>query len=121
MDNVLPMVPISQDSLSYLIAALLVYRQYCASKMPFSERRTSTLLILTFLLPKLERGLHPTEGEDRPLWLTVAEVRVIQGGLTILLDHLNRKPATPQIKQEMTRLKELKSMFEQHFGTIQDD
>lgn len=67
MDNALPMVPISQDRLSYLIAALLVYRQYCTRKMPPSETRTSTLLILTFLLPKLECGVHLAEGEDRPL------------------------------------------------------
>ncbi|MGH2478975.1 MAG: hypothetical protein ACRDHW_04900 [Ktedonobacteraceae bacterium] len=115
-DNTLPMVPISQDRLSYLLAALLVYRQHCTRKMSPSERRNTTLLVLAFLLPKLERGTHPAEGEASPLWLTTAEVRVIQAGLATILDQLNHKPASPSIKQEMARLKDLKRLFEQHFG-----
>ena len=115
-EKALPMVPISQDRLSYLIAALLVYQQYCTRKMSPSETRNTTLLVLAFLLPKLERGTHPAEGKTSPLWLTTEEVRVIQAGLATILDQLSRKPVSPSIKQEMTHLKGLKMLFEQHFG-----
>ncbi len=119
MSNALPFVPISQDLLQYLIAAMLVYQQYRQRKTPPSEERGHTLLVLTFLLPKLQCGIEPHEG-DIPLLLTVDEVRVMKGGLTILLDQLNRKPASGKIKREMTRLKSLKTLLEQHFSTTQD-
>lgn len=119
MDDALPVVPISPDHIAFLMAALLVYQQFRQRKTPPSEERRHTLSVLLFLLPKLQRGIEPHEGE-LPLWLTVDEVSVIKGGLTMMLDQLKRKPASRQITQEIARLKQLKTLFDQHFSTTQD-
>ncbi len=119
MSDALPFVPISQEHITYLIAAMLVYQQYRQRKTPPSEEREYTLLILLFLLPKLQRGIEPHKGEI-PLLLTVDDVRIIKGGLTMMIDQLNRKPTSRYITQEITRLKQLKTLFDKHFSTTQD-
>jgi hypothetical protein len=119
MSETLPFLPISQDRLQYLLAAMLVYQQYRLKKTPSSEEQQHTLLILAFLIPKLQRGTEPHDGE-MPLLLTVDEVRVIKGGLAMILDRLNRKPVSRQITQEITRLKMLQTTIAQSFLTAQD-
>jgi hypothetical protein len=119
MSDALPFVPISPEQLQYLFAAMLVYQQYRLRKTPPSEERSYTLLVLTFLLPKLQRGIEPHEGE-MPLLLTVDDVQVMKGGLTVIIDRLNRKSVPRKIKQKITHLKALKTMLEQNFSTTQD-
>lgn len=119
MGKTLPLVPINQEHLRYLIATMLVYQQFCQRRTSPSEERQHTLLVLTFLIPKLHQGITPHEGEI-PLLLTVDEVSIMKGGLTTMLDQLNRKPASRQIKQEITRLRKLRAMLDQHFSTTQD-
>lgn len=119
MGDTLPLLPISQERLRYLLAAMLVYQQYRLKKTPPSEERRFTLLVLTFLIPKLQRGTEP-HAEEMPLPLTVDEVRVMKGGLAMMLDRLNRKPASRDVKREIVRLKALKTSIEQTFSTTQD-
>lgn len=54
------------------------------------------------------------------MWLTVDEVSVIKGGLTTMLYQLKRKPTSRHLTQEITRLKQLKTLFDQYFSTTQD-
>jgi hypothetical protein len=119
MADTLPIVPIDQEPLQALIAALLVYQRYRLEKTPPTEERMRTLLILGFLIPKLYSGIGIHEGAT-PLWLTVDDVQVMKAGLATLLDNLNRKPLSAKIKKEMQRLKELKITIEQTFRTTQD-
>lgn len=116
MGETLPQMPISPEHLSYLLAAMLVYQQYRQRKTLLTTERGHTLYVLRFLLPKLQRGLEPHEGE-LPLLLTVDEVCVIKGGLAIMLERLNHKPVSRPITQEITRMKQFKTLFEQHFPT----
>lgn len=119
MADSLPLVPISPDRLSYLLAALLVYRQYRLRYTPQSEERSYTLLVLDALLPKLHCGIQPHEGE-MPLWLTVDEVGVMKSGLSMLIERLKGKPASRSTREEITHLQELKTMLDQHFSSTQD-
>jgi hypothetical protein len=119
MGKPLPQMPITPEHLTYLIAVMLVYQQYRQRKTPPTTEREHTLLVLTFLLPKLQRGIKPHEGE-LPLLLTVDEVHVMQSGLSMMLDSLKRKPASHAITQEITRLQQLKILFNQHFSITQD-
>lgn len=115
----LPVLPISQDQLQMLTAAMLVYKRYRREKTPPTEERLRTLLTLEFLIPKLY-GAVETQEEATPLWLTVDDVQTMKAGLTSLLDTLNRRPSSAAIKQEVQRLKELKTVIEQTFRTAQD-
>jgi hypothetical protein len=119
MVDSLPLLPISQERLQALVAALLVYQRYRREKTPPTAERIRTLFILEFLIPKLYSGVG-THEEATPLWLTVDDIQIIKAGLTTLLDNLNRKPPSARIKQEMQRLKELKTTIEQTFRTTQD-
>lgn len=119
MGETFPRVAISPEHLAYLISALLVYQHYRQCKTPPTDERAWTLLGLTFLLPKLQRGIEPHK-DDLPLVLTVDEVRLIKGGLAMMLDHLQRKPATRTSMREMDRLRLLKKLFDESFSTTQD-
>jgi hypothetical protein len=119
MSNALPLVPISQKRLNYLVATLLVYQQYRLRQTPPSEERRETLLVLTFLILKLQRGIEPHKG-DLPLLLTVDEVCVMKSGFAMLIDCLNRRPVSYNITKEIAQLKELKTMLDQSFSTTQD-
>lgn len=119
MDKGLPQVSISQDLLQYLLASMLVYRDYRWLKTPPTRERGYTLLVLTSLLPKLQRGTELQE-EEVPLLLTVDEVRVMKSGLSMMIDKLAQKTASRRLEREITRLKELKKLLDQHFHTTQD-
>lgn len=114
-----PLVPISQDDLSYFIASLLVYQRYRREKTPPSQERDQALFVLALLIPKLQRGIEPQKG-DLPLFLTVDEIQVMKGGLNTLLDLLNRRSSSARLKKEIARLKALKTLLDQHFVTTQD-
>lgn len=118
MTDALPLVPISHDNLSYLLAAMLVYQQYRKKKTPPSVERAHTLLVLEALLPRLYLGTSVQEG-SLPLLLTVDDVQVLKSGLTTLLDHMNRRPASRARAKEVARLKELKTLLDQHFPATQ--
>lgn len=119
MSEALPLLPINQENLHYLLAAMLVYYQYRLRKTPPTNERRHTLLVLALLLPKLQCGTEPHEG-NMPLLLTIDEVQVMKGGLAMLLDRLNLKPATRKVVQEIDRLRKLKTSLEQTFSTTQD-
>ena len=91
MAKMLPVLPITQEHLLALVAALLIYQRYRREKTPLTEERTRTLLILECLIPKLYSGID-IQKSALPLWLTVDDVQVIQMGLATLIDQLNRKP-----------------------------
>lgn len=119
MANPLPLVPISPDRLSYLLAALLVYQQFRLRKTPPSVERAYTLMVLESLLPRLGSGIREHEG-DLPLLLTVDDVQVMKNALATLIDRLNRKPSSRASVKELTSLKELKNLLDQHFSETQD-
>lgn len=119
MGNSLPILPIGHEQLKVLVAAMLVYKRYRHEKTPPTEERLRTLLTLELLIPKLY-GAVVIHEEATPLWLTVDDVQVMKTGLATLLDTLNRKPSSTAIKQEIQRLKELKTVIEQTFRTTQD-
>lgn len=119
MEEILPSLPITPEYLAYLVAVMLVYQQYRQRRTPPSEEQQHTLLVLMFLLPKLQQGLEPHQGA-LTLLLTVDEVCVIKRGLATMLDHLKRRPASRKIAREIARLKQLKQSVERTFMTTQD-
>lgn len=119
MRDTLPVLPIGQEQLQILVAALLVYKHYRRERTPSTEERLHTLLTLDLLIPKLYSAVSPHQ-EAIPLWLTVDDVQVMKAGLASLLDRLNRKPPSAAIRKEMQSLKELKAVIEQTFRTTQD-
>ena len=119
MAEILPSLPIDQELLKALIAALLVYQRFRKEKTPPTEERLHTLLILHSLIPKLYTGVDTRE-TALPLWLTVDDVQVIKAGLAALLDNLNRKSASARLKKEMQNLKELQVTIEKTFRITQD-
>jgi hypothetical protein len=120
MKDALPVLPIGQEQLRTLVAALLIYKHYRREKTPSTQERLHTLLTLEFLIPKLYGALCPHQ-EATPLWLTIDEVQVMKAGLASLLDRLSRKPPSAAIRKEMQRLRELKAVIEQTFRTTQDE
>jgi hypothetical protein len=114
MSEPLPQMPITPEHLAYVLAAMLVYQQYLHRQTPPTPERAHTLSVLSLLLPKLQRGIEPHEGE-LPLWLTVDEVAVMKGGFTLMIDKLKRKPASQPMTREIERLKRLKTLFNQYF------
>lgn len=119
MDEALPALPIAPESLAYLVAVMLVYRQYLQRKRLPSDEQQHTLFVLMFLLPKLQQGIGPHK-EACPLWLTVDEVQVIKRGLATMLDRLKHQPASQKISREIARLKQLKMSMEQTFSQMQE-
>lgn len=119
MENSLPNVPISQEQLQALLAAMLVYRLYCRKRTPRTEEREHTLMVLESLLPKLSYGIGPHE-DATLLFLTEDDVRVMKGGLRTLIDNLSGRPASHQIKEEIKHLEELKTLIGRNFSTTQD-
>ncbi len=115
----LPLLPISQEQLQQLIAAMLIYWRFRQKKTPNTEERRRTLFILEFLIPKLYRGVGVHE-EATPLWLTTDDVSVLKSGMATLIAELNRKPASRKITEQIQQLKKLKTLIEQTFPTTQD-
>jgi hypothetical protein len=116
----MPFLPIAHDQIIALAGALIVYRSYRLLKTASTEERENTLLTLELLIPKLTHfALHSDQGER--LLLTDIEIAVIKGGLTTLIDVLNRKPQQNKaIRGEIESLKVLRQAIETTFKTIQD-
>lgn len=119
MAEPLPLLPVDQEQLAMLIAAMLAYRLYVFKKMPSTAGRAYTLMTLALLIPKLQCGMGVHE-EAMPLLLTQDDVLVMKTGLAVLLERLGKKAPGAVIKREMQRLKALKTMLEQTFRTTQD-
>ena len=116
----IPFLPIPHDQIIALAGALIVYRGYRLVKTAPTEERGNTLLTLATLIPKLTNfGLHSDQGER--LLLTDIEIAVIKGGLTTLIDVLNRKPQQKKgIQGEIENLKARRQAIETTFKTTQD-
>ncbi|HEU5377891.1 MAG TPA: hypothetical protein VFV38_20910, partial [Ktedonobacteraceae bacterium] len=111
-------LPINQDQLQHLIAALLVYRLYLLRKALSTEERTHLLSVLKSLLQKLQFGLN-SRAELLPLVLTEDDVSVITAGLTTLLEQLQNRKPSEEIHREMQQLQEIKTSIEQTFNIVQ--
>ena len=119
MSDAVPLLPISQDQLQHLVAALLVYRLYRQKKTPPTEERMHTLIVLELLIQKLNLGID-TQEAALPLLLMEEDVSVIKAGLATLLDSLKRRVQPPKIKREMQQLRDLKTVIEQAFKIAQN-
>lgn len=119
MARPLPTLQIDQKQLSYLVAVLMVYRKYRREKTPPTAERLHTLIVLEYLIPKLN-ALIDTREEPASLLFTTDDVHVLKAGFTMLLDRLNKKSPTPEVRREIQRLKELKTLIDQTFKVTQD-
>ncbi len=86
---------------------------------PFCQAHT--LLVLTFLIPKLLAGLEPHKGEKPSLLLTVDEVQVMKGGGAALIAQSKRKPVTRALAREVAHLTQLKTMLDQYVVNLDDE
>lgn len=117
MTDALPVLPISQEQLQRLIAAMLVYQRYRYEKTPPTEEQLQTLSILEYLIPKLSQWTVRHE-ETMPLWLTVDDVCVIKGGLDVLIEKLKGEPSSGKIDRELQNLQKLQIIIQQFKTTL---
>jgi len=119
MHDSFPMLTMSYEQLSLLTAQLLAYQQYLQRKVAPSAKRNRTLRILLVLLQRLQALFQPT-GVQMGMLLTVEEVVIIKGALTVLQQILETKRSSEGRDQEIRRLAATKTLIEQTFPTTHD-
>ena len=101
---------IARRHLTYLVASLLIYRDYRLVKTAASAERTNTVQQVETLL--LDLHLADVQGTNVSISLSGSEAAVLRLALQTLRDVIKRKPTTRAATKEMNYLNELLGLLD---------